>query len=57
MSRLYGFLAMLAFCFILAPVLAYVRGGWDAYVSHGVLAILFAIIAVAIKTQYYWEDE
>ena len=57
MSKLYGFLAMLAVCFTLAPVLAYVRGGWDAYVAHGVLAILFAIIAVAIKTQYYWEDE
>jgi 4-hydroxybenzoate polyprenyltransferase len=57
MGKIYGFLAILGLCFALAPVLAYLLGGWWAYWGHGVLAIIFAIIAVMIKTRYYWEDE
>jgi hypothetical protein len=57
MGKIYGFLAILGLCFLLAPVLAYLLGGWWAYWGHGVLAIIFAIIAVLIKTRHYWEDE
>ena len=57
MNKIYGLLAVMALCFILVPAVAYLIGGWYAYWGHALLAIIFAILAVIIKTQYYWEEE
>jgi len=57
MKKLYGLLVIMALCFILVPVVTYLTGGWYAYWSHALLAIIFAVIAVFIKTHYYWEEE
>jgi len=57
MRKAYGLLAVMALCFILVPVITYFLGGWYAYLGHAILAIIFAILAVFIKTRYYWEEE
>jgi len=57
MKTIIGLLAIMALCFILVPIITYLLGGWYAYWSHALLAIVFAIIAVFIKTHYYWEEE
>lgn len=57
MRKIHGLLAMMALCFILVPIIAYLLGGWYAYLGHGLLAIVFAILSVLIRTRYYWEEE
>ena len=57
MRKLYAILAIMAACFILAPIIAHVYGGWFAYWGHALLAIVFAFLAVFIKIHYYWEDD
>jgi hypothetical protein len=44
-------------CVVFVPITAYLIGEWYAYWSHGLLAIIFSLIAVYLKTRYYWEDE
>lgn len=57
MRKICGLLLIIALCFILIPVIAYFLGGWYAYWGHALLAIIFAILAVFIKTRYYWEED
>ena len=57
MRKIYGLLLITALCFILIPVIAYFLGGWYAYWGHALLAIVFAVLAVFIKTRYYWEED
>jgi len=57
MSKIQGLLAIMALCIILVLVIAYFLGGWYAYWGHALLAIVFGILAVFIKTDYYWEEE
>lgn len=57
MRKIHGLLAVMILCFILVPVIAYLLGGWYAYWGHALLAIVFAALAVFIKTHYYWEEE
>jgi len=57
MRKIYGLLTIMALCFILVPVITYFLGGWYAYWGHALLAIIFAILAVFIKTHYYWEED
>jgi len=57
MSKIHGLLAIMALCIILVPVIAYLSGGWYAYWGHALLAIVFGVLAVFIKTRYYWEEE
>lgn len=57
MRKIYGLLLIIALCFILIPVIAYFLGGWYAYWGHALLAIIFAILAVFIKTRFYWEED
>jgi len=57
MSKIYYLLAIMILCIILVPVIAYLFGGWYAYWGHALLAIIFGVIAVFIKTRYYWEED
>jgi len=57
MSKIHGLLAIMFLCIILVPVIAYLLGGWYAYWGHALLAIVFSVLAVFIKTRYYWEEE
>jgi len=57
MSKIHCLLAIMILCIILVPVIAYLIGGWYAYWGHVLLAIIFAVLAVFIKTQYYWEED
>ncbi|MEM3578840.1 MAG: hypothetical protein QXL54_01280 [Candidatus Bathyarchaeia archaeon] len=49
--------AVMILCVLLVPLTAYYLGGWLAYWSHAVLAIIFALAAVLLKTMWYWEEE
>jgi len=40
----------------LVPLMAHFLGGWYAYWSHAVLAIIFALAVVLLKTRWYWEE-
>jgi len=55
--KVYILLAAMLFCVILVPLIAYLIGEWYAYWGHALLAIIFSLIAVYIKTHYYWEEE
>jgi len=57
MSKTHFLLVIMALCIILVPVIAYILGGWYAYWGHGLLAIIFAVLAVFIKTRYFWEED
>lgn len=57
MSKIHCLLAIMILCIILVPVIAYLIGGWYAYWGHVLLAIIFAVLAVFIKTQHYWEED
>lgn len=57
MTKIYGLLFIMVLCVILVPVIAYLIGGWYAYWGHALLAIIFGILAVYIKTRYYWEED
>ncbi|MEM3536161.1 MAG: hypothetical protein QXF44_00130 [Candidatus Bathyarchaeia archaeon] len=50
-------LILMVLCVILVPLTAYLIGEWYAYWGHALLAIVFGIIAVYIKTRYYWEED
>ena len=56
MKAVYGLLAVMALCFILVPIVAYLFGGWYAYWGHALLAIIFSVMVVLIRTRYYWEE-
>jgi len=56
MKGVYVLLAVTALCFILVPVVAYLFGGWYAYWGHALLAIIFSVMVVLIRTRYYWEE-
>ncbi|MEM2105470.1 MAG: hypothetical protein QXV21_03250 [Candidatus Bathyarchaeia archaeon] len=55
--KLYILLAVMFLCVILAPLIAHLIGEWYAYWGHALLAIVFGLIAVYIKTHYYWEED
>ncbi|MBX5329067.1 MAG: hypothetical protein QHH18_05895 [Candidatus Bathyarchaeota archaeon] len=55
--KVYILSAILILCVILVPVLAYLLGEWYAYWGHAILAIVFGVLAVLIKTRYYWEED
>ena len=55
--RIYIPLAILALCIILVPIVAYAFGEWYAYWGHALLAIVFGIFVVLIKTRYHWEED
>lgn len=57
MSKIYCLLSVMALCIILIPVIAYLIGGWYTYWGHALLAIVFGVLAVFIKTRYYWEED
>lgn len=57
MRKIYRLLLIIALCFILIPVIAYFLGGWYAYWGRALLAIIFTILAVFIKTRFYWEED
>ncbi|MFP3984991.1 MAG: hypothetical protein ACLFU9_03360 [Candidatus Bathyarchaeia archaeon] len=57
MTKVYGLLAIMVLCFILVPLVAYLLGGWYAYWAHALFAIIFAVVAVFIKTRYCWEED
>jgi hypothetical protein len=57
MSKTHLLLVIMALCIILVPVIAYILGGWYAYWGHALLAIIFAVLAVFIKTRYFWEED
>ena len=54
--KVYVFLAIMAICVVLVPLLAYFLGGWYAYWGHAILGIIFGTFAVLIKI-HYWEEE
>ena len=56
MKGVYGLLAVMALCFMLVPIVAYLFGGWYAYWGHALLAIIFSVMVVLIRTRYYWEE-
>ncbi|MGC9346264.1 MAG: hypothetical protein ACP5ER_05695 [Candidatus Bathyarchaeales archaeon] len=47
----------LVICVILVPLIAYLLGEWYAYWGHALLAIVFGVLAVLIRTRYYWEED
>jgi hypothetical protein len=49
-------LAIMVLCVVLAPLIAYLVGEWCTYWGHAILAIIFALAAVLLKTRWYWED-
>jgi hypothetical protein len=57
LRKIHALLVMMVLCFILVPIIANLFGGWYAYLGHGLLAIIFAILAVFIRTRYYWEED
>jgi hypothetical protein len=57
MSKIHGLLAIMVLCIILVPVIAHLLGGWYTYWGHALLAIVFGVLVVFIKTRYYWEEE
>jgi hypothetical protein len=57
MSKIHALLAIMVLCIVLVPVIAYSLGGWYAYWGQALLAIVFGVLAVFIKTRYYWEEE
>lgn len=54
--KVYVFLAIMAICVLLVPLIAHFLGGWYAYWGHAILGIIFGIFAVLIKI-HYWEEE
>jgi hypothetical protein len=56
-SSTYSLITMMILCVILVPLIAYYLGSWYAYWGHGILAIIFAIIAILLRTKFFWEDE
>jgi len=50
-------LTTMILCVILVPVIAYFFGEWYTYWGHALLAIIFSVLAVFMKTHYYWEEE
>jgi hypothetical protein len=57
MSRISVLIAVMTVCVILVPVIAYLFGGWFAYWGHALLAIIFSVVVVLIRTRYYWEED
>ena len=57
MNKAYIIMALMALCVILVPLIAYSVGGWYTYWGHALLAIIFGILAVLLRTRYYWEEE
>ena len=57
MYKIQFILAIMALCIILVPVIAYLIGGWYAYWGHVLLAVVFAVLVVFVKTRYYWEED
>lgn len=55
--KVYIVLAIMVLCVILVPVIAYLFGEWYVYWGHALLAIVFGVLAVLIKTRYFWEED
>ncbi len=53
----YLIIVVMALCIILIPIVAYLFGGWYAYWGHALLAIIFAVMAILLKTRFYWEED
>jgi hypothetical protein len=53
MKKVHGLLAIMALCIVLVPIIAYFVGGWYAYWGHALLAVVFGVLAVFIKTRYF----
>jgi hypothetical protein len=56
-KKVIGLLLVMALCLALIPAVAYFWGGWYSYWGHAFLAIVFAVVAVFVKTRYYWEED
>ncbi|MCW4052162.1 MAG: hypothetical protein NWE78_02995 [Candidatus Bathyarchaeota archaeon] len=56
-TKLYVILALMSFCVILVPVIAFLLGGWQAYWGHALLGVIFAVVAVWARIHYYWDEE
>jgi len=56
-TRVYLIIVVMALCIILVPIVAYLFGGWYAYWGHALLAIIFAVMAILLKTRFYWEED
>lgn len=56
-SSIFSLITIMILCVILAPLTAYYLGSWYAYWGHGILAIIFAVIAILLRTKYFWEEE
>jgi len=55
--KAYAFLALMVLCILLVPLTAHYLGEWYAYWGHALLAIIFGVLAVFVKTRYYWEED
>ena len=55
--RVYIFAVIMILFVILVPVTAYLLGEWFAYWGHALLAIAFGVLAVLVKTRYYWKED
>ena len=53
----YECITIMILCVLLVPVTAYLLGEWYAYWGHAFLAVVFGILAVFMKTRYYWEED
>ncbi|MEM3616924.1 MAG: hypothetical protein QXN95_02220 [Candidatus Bathyarchaeia archaeon] len=50
-------ITIMILCVVLVPLMAHYLGGWYAYWSHAILAIIFALAVVLLKTRWYWEED
>jgi hypothetical protein len=55
--KMHILLATMVLCVIMVPVIAYLSGEWYPYWGHALLAIAFGVLAVLIKTHYFWEED
>jgi uncharacterized membrane protein YhaH (DUF805 family) len=49
-------ISALALLFVLVPAVAHLLEDWYAYWGQGFLALLFGVLLVYLRTQYYWEE-
>ena len=50
-------ITIMGLCLLLVPISAYFLDDWYAYWSHALLAVIFAVMAVLLRTCFYWEEE
>ena len=50
-------IAIMFLCVIMVPLTTHFLEEWYAYWSHALLAIVFALATVLLKTKWYWEED